>query len=110
MTREIKIRTVPNLTFSQLKLICEKYEFPSFNQFMLDQLQNIVNNDWLNLYQNQFSKTLSEIKFQQKEILDQLLKNEIRQISLDAKQEVVEKLTTDWLRFIDDLDALETEK
>lgn len=110
MTREIKIRTVPNLIFSQLELICEKYEFYSFNQFMLDQLQNIVNNDGLNLYQNQFAKTLSEIKFQQKEILDQLLKNEIRQISLDAKQEVVEKLTTDWLRFIDDLDALETEK
>ncbi|MCW1026965.1 MULTISPECIES: hypothetical protein [Streptococcus] len=110
MTREIKIRTVPNLTFFQLKWICEKYEFTSFNQFMLDQLQNIVNNDGLNLYQNQFATTLSEIKSQQKEILDQLLKNEIRQIGLDAKQEVVEKLTTDWLKFIDDLDALEAEK
>ena len=110
MTKETKIRNIPEPIFSQLKMIAEKYQFSSFNQFMLEQLQNIVINDGLNLYQNQFAESLSIIKEQQAQILENQLKIEIRQVALDAKLEIVENLTTDWLRFMDDVDALEAER
>ncbi|MBF1699652.1 MAG: hypothetical protein HXO93_02445 [Streptococcus sanguinis] len=110
MTKEIKIRNVSDDIHSQLKSICQKYQYTSLNQFMLDQLQAIVINDGLNLYQNHFAQTLSELKMQQAQILENQKLIEIRQIGLDSKQEVIQNLTVDWLQFIDDVDALAAER
>lgn len=110
MTREIKIRNIPDEMFEQLQAISKKYNYPSFNQFMLAQMQQIVMNDGLNLYNNQFAENLSDIKIQQAQILDLLLKNEISLSALTVKQDVVEELTTNWLRFMDDVDALAAER
>ena len=106
VTKEIKIRSIPEKTWVQLHMIAEKYEYPSFNEFMLAQLQRIVENDGLDLYDNKFAETLADIKEQQAKILEQLLKNEIKLLAYSAKQDIVEELTIDWLRFMDDVDAL----
>lgn len=110
MTKNFIVRNIPNEMFEQLQAISKKYNYPSFNQFMLAQMQHIVMNDGLNLYNNQFAETLSDIKTQQAQILDLLLKNEISLSALTVKQDVVEELTTNWLRFMDDVDALAAER
>lgn len=110
MTKEIKIRNVPGKTFSQLHMMSEKYQYPSFNEFMLAQLQRIVENGGLDLYDNKFAESLADIKKQQSQILELLLKNEIKLLAYGAKQDIVEELTTDWLRFMDDVDALAAER
>lgn len=110
MTKEIKIRNIPDDVFEQLRDISKKYNYPSFNEFMLSQIQNIVMNDGLNLYNNQFAETLSDIKKQQSQILELMLKNEISLSALNVKQDIVNKLTTNWLHFMDDVSALEAER
>ena len=110
MTKEIKIRNIPDDMFEQLRDISKKYNYPSFNEFMLSQVQNIVMNDGLNLYNNQFAETLSNIKEQQSQILQLMLKNEISLSALNVKQDIVNDLTTKWLHFMDDVSALEAER
>lgn len=110
MTKEIKIRNIPDDVFEQLRDISKKYNYPSFNEFMLSQIQNIVMNDGLNLYNNQFAETLSDIKKQQSQILELMLKNEISLSALNVKQDIVNELTTNWLHFMDDVSALEAER
>ena len=110
MTKEIKIRNIPDDMFEQLRDISKKYNYPSFNEFMLSQVQNIVMNDGLNLYNNQFAETLSDIKNQQSQILELMLKNEISLSALNVKQDIVNELTTNWLHFMDDVSALEAER
>ncbi|HER0816498.1 TPA: hypothetical protein VJE30_001328 [Streptococcus pyogenes] len=108
--REIKIRNVAEKDYWQLKQICKKYKFASFNQFMLDQIQTILINDGLNLYQNQFAENLAIVREQQAKILDNQRQSQIQQIALDAKLELVQELTTNWLQFMDDVDALKAER
>lgn len=110
MTKNFMIRNVSDDMFEQLHTIAKKYHYASFNEFMLSQLENIVMNDGLNLYENQFAETLSAIKEQQAQILELLLKNEISLTAFSAKQDIVEELTLNWLRFMDDVDALESER
>lgn len=110
MTKEIKIRNIPDDMFEQLRDISKKYNYPSFNEFMLSQVQNIVMNDGLNLYNNQFAETLSVIKEQQSQILELMLKNEISLSALNIKQDIVNDLTMNWLHFMDDVSALEAER
>lgn len=110
MTKNFLIRNVPDDMFEQLRDISKKYNYPSFNEFMLSQVQNIVMNDGLNLYNNQFAETLSDIKKQQSQILELMLKNEISLSALNVKQDIVNELTTNWLHFMDDVSALEAER
>ena len=110
MPKEIKIRNIPDDMFEQLRDISKKYNYPSFNEFMLSQVQNIVMNDGLNLYNNQFAETLSVIKEQQSQILELMLKIEISLLALNVKQDIVNDLTTNWLHFMDDVSALEAER
>ena len=110
MTKNFLIRNVPDDMFEQLQAISKKYNYPSFNEFMLSQVQNIVMNDGLNLYNNQFAETLSDIKKQQSQILELMLKNEISLSALNVKQDIVNELITNWLHFMDAVSALEAER
>lgn len=108
--KDLLIRNIPEASFLQLHIQSEKYHFTSFNEFMLSQIENIVINDGLNLYQNKFAETLEKIVEQQKEILTNQKRIEINQIALKNKQIIVEELTTNWLHFMDDVDALAAER
>ncbi|HFV2627900.1 TPA: hypothetical protein ACGOA7_001620 [Streptococcus agalactiae] len=110
MTKEIRLRKVPNELFVQLEMMSEKFQYPNLADFLMSQLYRIVENDGLDLYDNKFAATLADIKEQQAQILDQLLKNEIKLLAYHAKQDIVEELTTDWLQFMDDVDALAAER
>ncbi|HEN7668421.1 TPA: hypothetical protein U7L89_000148 [Streptococcus agalactiae] len=110
MTKEIRLRKVPDELFVQLEMMSEKFQYPNLADFLLSQLYRIVENDSFDLYDNKFAATLADIKEQQSQILDQLLKNEIKLLAYHAKQDIVEELTTDWLQFMDDVDALAAER
>ncbi|EPU41369.1 hypothetical protein [Streptococcus agalactiae] len=110
MTKEIRLRKVPDELFVQLKMMSEKFQYPNLADFLMSQLYRVVENDGLDLYNNKFAETLADIKEQQAQILDQLLKNEIKLLAYHAKQDIVEELTTDWLQFMDDVDALAAER
>ena len=110
MTKEVRVRNISDEVYTQLKMIADKYQYASFNQFMIDQMQAIVINDGLSLYHNKFVDSLIEIKQLQKEILDQQLKNEIQTVAMDAKLDLVRELTLGWLQFMDDGDALAAER
>ena len=110
MTKEIRLRKVPDELFVQLEMMSEKFQYPNLAEFLMSQLYRIVENDGLDLYDNKFAATLADIKEQQAQILDQLLKNEIKLLAYHAKQDIVEELTTDWLQFMDDVDALAAER
>ena len=110
MTKEIRLRKVPDELFVQLEMMSEKFQYPNLTDFLMSQLYRIVENDGLDLYDNKFAETLADIKEQQAQILDQLLKNEIKLLAYHAKQDIVEELTTDWLQFMDDVDALAAER
>ena len=110
MTKEVRVRNISDEVYTQLKMIADKYQYASFNQFMIDQMQAIVINDGLSLYHNKFVDSLIEIKQLQKEILDQQLKNEIQTVAMDAKLDLVRELTLGWLQFMDDVDALSAER
>ena len=110
MTKEVRVRNISDEVYTQLKMIADKYQYASFNQFMIDQIQAIVINDGLSLYHNKFVDSLIEIKQLQNEILDQQLKNEIQTVAMDAKLDLVRELTLGWLHFMDDVDALSAER
>ncbi|HEP2595609.1 TPA: hypothetical protein VD722_000171 [Streptococcus pyogenes] len=110
MTKEIRLRKVPDELFVQLEMMSEKFQYPNLADFLMSQLYRIVENDGLDLYDNKFAATLADIKERQAQILDQLLKNEIKLLAYHAKQDIVEELTTDWLQFMDDVDALAAER
>lgn len=110
MTKEIRLRKVPDELFVQLEMMSEKFQYPNLADFLMSQLYRVVENDGLDLYNNKFAETLADIKKQQAQILDQLLKNEIKLLGYHAKQDIVEELTTDWLQFMDDVDALAAER
>ncbi|HHR6613357.1 TPA: hypothetical protein ACS8EE_000349 [Streptococcus agalactiae] len=110
MIKEIRLRKVPDELFVQLEMMSEKFQYPNLADFLMSQLYRIVENDGLDLYDNKFAATLADIKEQQAQILDQLLKNEIKLLAYHAKQDIVEELTTDWLQFMDDVDALAAER
>ena len=110
MTKEIRLRKVPDELFVQLEMMSEKFQYPNLADFLMSQLYRIVENDGLDLYDNKFAETLADIKEQQAKILEQLLKNEIKLLAYSAKQDIVEELTIDWLRFMDDVDALAAER
>lgn len=110
MTKEIRLRKVPDELFVQLEMMSEKFRYPNLADFLLSQLYRVVENDGLDLYDNKFAETLADIKEQQAQILNQLLKNEIKLLAYHAKQDIVEELTTDWLQFMDDVEALAAER
>ncbi len=110
MTKEIRLRKVPDELFVQLEMMSEKFQYPNLADFLMSQLYRVVENDGLDLYNNKFAETLADIKKQQAQILDQLLKNEIKLLAYHAKQDILEELTTDWLQFMDDVDALAAER
>lgn len=97
MTKDFIIRGVPDSLFVQLHMMAKEQGYRSFNAFMVAQIERIVKAGGLDLYDNRFAESLADIKEQQAQILELLLKNEIKLQYANVKQDTVEELTTMWL-------------
>lgn len=102
MTKNFIIRGIPENVYVQLQMMAKEQGYRSLNAFMLAQIERIVKAGGLDLYDNQFAESLVDIKEQQAQILELLLKNEMKLQYANLKQDTVEELTTMWLnRFMD---------
>ncbi|EPU31250.1 hypothetical protein [Streptococcus agalactiae] len=102
MTKNYIIRGIPENVYVQLQMMAKEQGYRSLNAFMLAQIERIVKAGGLDLYDNQFAESLVDIKEQQAQILELLLKNEMKLQYANLKQDTVEELTTMWLnRFMD---------
>lgn len=102
MTKNFIIRGIPENVYVQLQMMAKEQGYRSLNAFMLAQIERIVKAGGLDLYDNQFAESLVDIKEQQAQILELLLKNEMKLQYANHKQDTVEELTTMWLnRFMD---------
>ena len=78
MTKNYIIRGVPENVYMQLQMMAKEQGYRSLNAFMLAQIERIVKAGGLDLYDNRFAESLADIKEQQAQILELLLKNEIK--------------------------------
>ncbi|HFQ5481820.1 TPA: hypothetical protein ACHW51_002086 [Streptococcus agalactiae] len=97
MTKNYIIRGIPENVYVQLQMMAKEQGYRSLNAFMLAQIERIVKAGGLDLYDNQFAERLEDIKEQQAQILELLLKNEMKLQYANLKQDTVEELTTMWL-------------
>ena len=97
MTKNFIIRGIPENVYVQLQMMAKEQGYRSLNAFMLAQIERIVKAGGLDLYDNQFAERLVDIKEQQAQILELLLKNEMKLQYANVKQDTVEELTTMWL-------------
>ncbi len=97
MTKNYIIRGIPENVYVQLQMMAKEQGYRSLNAFMLAQIERIVKAGGLDLYDNQFAERLVDIKEQQAQILELLLKNEMKLQYANVKQDTVEELTTMWL-------------
>lgn len=97
MTKNYIIRGIPENVYVQLQMMAKEQGYRSLNAFMLAQIERIVKAGGLDLYDNQFAESLVDIKEQQAQILELLLKNEMKLQYANLKQDTVEELTTMWL-------------
>ena len=97
MTKNYIIRGIPENVYVQLQMMAKEQGYRSLNAFMLAQIERIVKAGGLDLYDNQFAERLVDMKEQQAQILELLLKNEMKLQYANVKQDTVEELTTMWL-------------
>lgn len=97
MTKNYIIRGIPENVYVQLQMMAKEQGYRSLNAFMLAQIERIVKAGGLDLYDNQFAERLVDIKEQQAQILELLLKNEMKLQYANVKQDTVEELTIMWL-------------
>ena len=97
MTKNYFIRGIPENVYVQLQMMAKEQGYRSLNAFMLAQIERIVKAGGLDLYDNQFAERLVDIKEQQAQILELLLKNEMKLQYANVKQDTVEELTIMWL-------------
>lgn len=105
MKKEIRIRNIPEKDLLTLKMISEKYGFTSFNQYMLYQIEMMLQNGALDIYQNDLADDLVEIKSKQSEILELLLKQDIQNSVILNKLETLEVLIKRWMELIEVVDS-----
>ncbi|HEL1619370.1 hypothetical protein RFK58_10860 [Streptococcus suis] len=97
MTKNYIIRGIPESLYVQLRMMAKEQGYRSLNAFMVAQMERIGKTGGLDLYDNRFAESLAEVKEQQAQILELLLKNEIKLQHANHKQDRVEELTTMWL-------------
>jgi hypothetical protein len=110
LSEEIKIRQIDRNTKKKLKAISKKSIYPSFNQFMLVQLERIVNNNGLDLLQNMMAADIERIKRNQSAILEGLIRSEIQKVELLNRLDILNSKTERWLQFILEVEAIEQKR
>lgn len=104
---EIKVRNVSPVLKEELENMCQRYMYPSLNQFMLIQLEAIVKNEGISIYQSHLADELGELKQLQSEFLTSFLKQEFQDIQLIQEIQTLQMITEDWLRFMDEVEAIQ---
>lgn len=98
--KEIKIRGLDKNDINGLKLIAKQSKYANLNQFMLHQVDVILQNGGLDIYENKLADEIREIKKMLSRIFNAQTQQELRDIKIIAKLDTNIESTIEWIKFM----------
>lgn len=98
--KEIKIRGLDKNDIDGLKLIAKQSQYANLNQFMLHQVNVILQNGGLDIYENKLADDIREIKEMLSKISNAQTRQELRDIKIIAKLDTNIESVIEWIKFM----------
>lgn len=98
--KEIKIRGLDKNDINGLKLIAEQSKYANLNQFMLHQVDVILQNGGLDIYENKLADDIRKIKEMLAKISNAQTQQELRDIKIIAKLDTNIESIIEWIKFM----------
>lgn len=98
--KEIKIRGLDKNDIDSLKLIAKQSQYANLNQFMLHQVNVILQNGGLDIYENKLADDIREIKEMLSKISNAQTQQELRDIKIIAKLDTNIESVIEWIKFM----------
>ncbi|AIR11513.1 hypothetical protein [Ligilactobacillus salivarius] len=98
--KEIKIRGLDENDIDSLKLIAKQSQYANLNQFMLQQVDVILQNGGLDIYENKLADDIREIKEMLSKISNAQTQQELRDIKIIAKLDTNIESVIEWIKFM----------
>ncbi|PWG53237.1 hypothetical protein [Ligilactobacillus salivarius] len=98
--KEIKIRGLDKNDIDSLKLIAKQSQYANLNQFMLHQVDVILQNGGLDIYENKLADDIREIKEMLSKISNAQTQQELRDIKIIAKLDANIESVIEWIKFM----------
>ena len=98
--KEIKIRGLDKNDIDSLKLIAKQSQYANLNQFMLHQVDVILQNGGLDIYENKLADDIRKIKEMLSKISNAQTQQELRDIKIIAKLDTNIESVIEWIKFM----------
>ena len=98
--KEIKIRGLDENDIDSLKLIAKQSQYANLNQFMLQQVDVILQNGGLDIYENKLADDIRKIKEMLSKISNAQTQQELRDIKIIAKLDTNIESVIEWIKFM----------
>ena len=98
--KEIKIRGLDENDIDSLKLIAKQSQYANLNQFMLQQVDVILQNGGLDIYENKLADDIMKIKEMLSKISNAQTQQELRDIKIIAKLDTNIESVIEWIKFM----------
>ena len=98
--KEIKIRGLDKNDIDSLKLIAKQSQYANLNQFMLHQVDVILQNGGLDIYENKLADDIRKIKEMLSKISNAQTQQELRDIKIIAKLDTNFESVIEWIKFM----------
>lgn len=98
--KEIKIRGLDKNDIDGLKLIAKQSKYANLNQFMLHQVDVILQNGGLDIYENKLADDIRKIKEMLAKISNAQTQQELRDIKIIAKLDTNIESIIEWIKFM----------
>ena len=98
--KEIKIRGLDKNDINGLKLIAKQSKYANLNQFMLHQVDVILQNGGLDIYENKLADDIRKIKEMLAKISNAQTQQELRDIKIIAKLDTNIESIIEWIKFM----------
>lgn len=98
--KEIKIRGLDKNDIDGLKLIAKQSQYANLNQFMLHQVDVILQNGGLDIYENKLADDIRKIKEILSKIFNAQTQQELRDVKIIAKLDTNIESIIEWIKFM----------
>lgn len=98
--KEIKIRGLDKNDIDGLKLIAKQSKYANLNQFMLHQVDVILQNGGLDIYENKLADDIRKFKEMLAKISNAQTQQELRDIKIIAKLDTNIESIIEWIKFM----------
>lgn len=98
--KEIKVRGLDKNDIDSLKLIAKQSKYDNLNQFMLHQVNVIIQNGGLDIYENRLAKDIQEVQKALRRISNAQTQQELRDVKIIAKLDATIESVITWIKFM----------